>query len=47
MSVIASSGVDGNDEDLFLSRKVWDKLQQKGFEGVGDKTDSDESDESD
>lgn len=27
MSVIASSGVDGNDEDLFLSRKIWEKLQ--------------------
>jgi AdoMet-dependent rRNA methyltransferase SPB1 len=45
MSVIASSGIDGNDEDLMLSRKIWDKLQEKGFEHVGDKTDSDSEEE--
>jgi hypothetical protein len=42
MSVIASSGIDGNDEDLYLSQKLWDKLREKGFEGIGEKTDSDE-----
>lgn len=45
MSVIASSGIDGNDEDLMLSRKIWDKLQEKGFEHIGDKTDSDSEEE--
>ena len=43
MSVIASSGIDGNDEDLQLSQKLWDKLREIGFEGLGEKTDSDES----
>jgi hypothetical protein len=46
MSVIASSGIDGNDEDLMLSRKIWDKLQEKGFEHVGEKSESDQSEES-
>ena len=45
MSVIASSGIDGNDEDLMLSKKIWDKLHAKGFDGLGEKTDSDESSE--
>ena len=45
MSVIASSGVDGDDEDLHLSQKLWDKVREKGFDNVGDKTDSDESSE--
>lgn len=45
MSVIASSGVDGDDEDLRLSQKLWDKVRQKGFDGVADKTDSEDSSE--
>jgi len=47
MSVIASNGADGNDEDLFLSERLWDKVRQKGFEKVDENTDSDEEDESD
>lgn len=47
MSVIATSGIDGNDEDLYLSQKVWDKLREKGFEGIGDKSDSDEDESED
>jgi hypothetical protein len=46
MSVIASSGVDGNDEELILSQKLWDKVREKGFDHVGDATDSDEVDDS-
>lgn len=42
MSVIASSGVDGNDEDLILSKKLWDKVREKGFDHVGDRSDSDD-----
>jgi len=44
MSVIATTTLD-NDEDLLMPRKIWDELQKKGFEGVGEK--SDESDDSD
>ena len=32
MSVIASNGVDGDDEDLVMSRKLWDKVREKGFD---------------
>jgi hypothetical protein len=42
MSVIASSAIE-NDEDLMLSKRLWEKVRTKGFENVGDKTDSDES----
>ena len=42
MSVIASSAIE-NDEDLMLSKRLWDKVRTKGFENVGDKTDSDDS----
>lgn len=45
MSVIASSGIDGNDEDLMMPRRIWDKLREKGFDRLGEKTDSDESSE--
>lgn len=42
MSVIASTSLD-NDEDLFLSNKLWDEVRKKGFEGVGEKSDNSES----
>lgn len=45
MSVIASSGVDGDDEDLHLSQKLWDKVRAKGFDKVGEKSDDDDSSE--
>jgi hypothetical protein len=45
MSVIASNGADGNDEDLFLSDRLWDKVRKKGFERVDENTDSDEEDD--
>lgn len=45
MSVIASNGVDGDDEELHLSQKLWDKVRAKGFDKVGDKSDDDDSSE--
>ena len=49
MSVIATTIEGGNDEDLMMSRKLWDEVQKKGFEGVGERSDdedgSDGSDE--
>lgn len=42
MSVIATTTLD-NDEDLMMSRKLWDDIRKKGFEGVGEKSDDDES----
>ena len=44
MSVIATTTLD-NDEDLLMSRKLWDDVRRKGFEGVGDKSDNDDSSE--
>ena len=44
MSVIATTVLD-NDEDLTLSRKLWDEVAKKGFDGVGEKSDDDDSDE--
>ena len=44
MSVIATTTLD-NDEDLVMSRKLWDDIRKKGFEGAGDKS-SDDSDSS-
>ncbi len=44
MSVIATTTLD-NDEDLMMSRKLWDDVRNKGFDGVGEK--SDESSDSD
>ena len=44
MSVIATTTLD-NDEDLFMSRKLWDDVRRKGFEGVGDKSDNDDTSE--
>merc|ERR1712160_55092 len=46
MSVIASSAIE-NDEDLTLSKRLWEKVRTKGFENVGDKTDSSSEDDSD
>ena len=43
MSVIATTVID-NDEDLTLSRKLWDDLRKKGFEGVGERSDDDSDD---
>jgi len=43
MSVIATTSLD-NDEDMFLSQKLWDEVRKKGFEGVGDKSDDEEGD---
>lgn len=43
MSVIASSGMNENDEELFLSQKLWDKIRSKGFDNIGEKSASDES----
>ena len=45
MSVIASNGVDGDDEELYLSQKLWDKVRAQGFDKVGDKSDDDDSSE--
>jgi len=45
MSVIATTTLD-NDEDLVMSRKLWDDIRKKGFEGAGDKSSDDESSES-
>ena len=42
MSVIATTTLD-NDEDLLMSRKLWDDVRRKGFEGVGEKSDNDDS----
>ena len=42
MSVIATTIEGGNDEDLMMSRKLWDEVQKKGFEGVGERSDDDE-----
>ena len=44
MSVIATTTLD-NDEDLALSSKLWDSVRQKGFDGVGDKSDDETSEE--
>ena len=44
MSVIATTTLD-NDEDLLMSRKLWDDVRRKGFEGVGDKSDNEDSSE--
>ena len=44
MSVIATTTLD-NDEDLLMSRKLWDDLQKKGFEGVGEKSDDEDDSE--
>lgn len=44
MSVIATTTLD-NDEDLMMSRKLWDDVRNKGFDRVGEK--SDESSDSD
>lgn len=44
MSVIATTTLD-NDEDLLMSRKLWDDIRKKGFEGAGEKSD-DSDDES-
>jgi len=43
MSVIATTTLD-NDEDLVMSRKLWDDIRKKGFEGAGDKSSDDDSD---
>lgn len=42
MSVIATTTLD-NDEDLLMSRRLWEEVQKKGFEGVGEKSDEDSS----
>ena len=44
MSVIATTTLD-NDEDLLMSRKLWDSVRDKGFDAAGEK--SDESSDSD
>jgi len=44
MSVIATTMLD-NDEDLTMSRKLWDDIRKKGFENAGEKSEDDESDE--
>ena len=44
MSVIATTVLD-NDEDLTLSRKLWDEVAKKGFDGVGEKSDDDDDSE--
>lgn len=44
MSVIASSGLE-NDEDMHLPQKLWDDLHTKGFDGIGEKSDDDETSE--
>lgn len=43
MSVIATSGVDGDDEDLMMSQKLWDKVREKGFNHVDTESEGDES----
>ena len=43
MSVIATTTLD-NDEDLLMSRKLWDDVRAKGFENAGEKSDESESD---
>ena len=44
MSVIATTTLD-NDEDLLMSRKLWDSVRDKGFDAAGEK--SEESSDSD
>lgn len=44
MSVIATTTLD-NDEDLLMSRKLWDDVRKKGFENAGEKSDDSDSDE--
>lgn len=39
MSVIATTTLD-NDEDLMMSRRLWDDIRKKGFEGAGEKSES-------
>ena len=46
MSVIASTTID-NDEDLALPQHLWEKVREKGFENVGDRSDDDISEGSD
>ena len=43
MSVIATTTLD-NDEDLLMSRRLWDEVQKKGFDGVGEKSDEESDD---
>ena len=45
MSVIATTTLD-NDEDLLMSRRLWDEVQKKGFDGVGEKSDEESDDDS-
>ena len=40
MSVIATTTLD-NDEDLLMSRKLWEDIRRKGFDGAGEKSDDD------
>lgn len=47
MSVIASSGVDGDDEELQLSKKLWDKIREKGFDYSDSEKSEDEEPSSD
>lgn len=44
MSVIATTMLD-NDEDLTMSRKLWDDIRKKGFEQAGEKSEGEESSE--
>lgn len=44
MSVIATTTLD-NDEDLLMSRKLWDDVRKKGFENAGEKSDESDTDE--
>lgn len=46
MSVIATTTLD-NDEDLQMSKGLWDKLHEKGFEGIGEESSKDGSSDSD
>jgi len=42
MSVIASNSLD-NDEDLQMSNRIWEELREKGFDGIGEKSEGEES----
>lgn len=43
MSVIATTTLD-NDEDLTMSRKLWDRIREKGFENADEDSNADSSD---
>ena len=40
MSVIATTTLD-NDEDLLMSRKLWDDVRKRGFDKAGESSDED------